>query len=217
MTNAGSTSFRARRYRFLECRRHPAAADRALVRDRVPGCAGDRAQLHPARQRLRLRHLARRCLRLSHLARRCLRLSGLGMARPRFVAVWPAAPGRTQSPQAGARTTNKGARRRAGCIKRPGASATRNPAMRWSWWWCRGRAIWAASRCAARCRRPSGRWSGRSSSSTRWGRWSSRRARASTCGRTRISASPPSPTCSTGAIMHRDSLGTDAGDPARRR
>ena len=39
---------------------------------------------------------------------------------------------------------------------------------------------------------------------------------ASTCGRIRTSASPPSRTYSTATIIHRDSLGYDAGHRARR-
>ncbi len=53
----------------------------------------------------------------------------------------------------------------------------------------------------------SGRWSAPSSSSTISARCSSSPARAWTCARIRISGSPPSPICSTAAIMHRDSEG----------
>src|SRR5258705_105965 len=78
--------------------------------------------------------------------------------------------------------------------------ACTNPTTRSNWSLCRGPATSAmGSRCGARCRMASVRWSDPSSFSIISDRCSSCPARAWTCARIRISGLPPSPTCSTAA------------------
>ena len=73
---------------------------------------------------------------------------------------------------------------------------------------CRAPAISATgSRCGARCRMASGRWSDRSSSSIISARCSSCPARAWTCARIRISGFATVTYLFDGSIMHRDSEG----------